>query len=499
MKSTNKIKYIILLLILITQLNFTFAAAEDAPEYFKSNPNIKVGLIFGNGAAASFQTTATDGFIIGEVRADEPDVFYAVRYITENKIAVTRKNAGLAVINPDNGGIIYEYANSENNLAIIAAKAPQYPFKFNELSSQTTGFTASPAKNIYSGAFIYRASGNGVEVINLVSLEDYIKGVVPYEISPNWETEALRAFSIAARTYAIHKIEHSKHESAGFDICNAVHCQLFIGLKNATEKTNAAIDDTRDLILTYENKVIEAVYHSSSGGATENHNDAWSGGEMLYPYLASVQLPFENYMNPNRKNAKWTNSASPQELYEYLIKESAQSSLFAGKLNAPIAEIKINRRSPGSNYIRSISIKDINGNIVDVETSDRIRSVFGKYANSANMDIFKPGKFKAVIKNTSEEIANIDIESGQTYIMSANGLTKSAPNQLTVMTAKGLLAVQPYETGTNFVFDGKGWGHGVGMSQWATQDMALLGYSYEKIVKTFYTGVSIEKMSDVTK
>ena len=497
-------KLMILCFVLTAQLNVAHmtGASSASSGVFGHNPNIRVGLVFGGGATASFRTTAPNGFIIGEVRADEPYVFYAQRFIANTSIAVTRRGDGLAVINTANNAVLHEYTHASNNLAIIAAhpsSGGEFPLRFDELSSRTTGFMTTSVNNIYSGAFIYRPRGARLEVIALVCLEDYLKGVVPNEVSPNWEPEALRAFTVAARSFSVHSILRSRHAAEGFDLCNTSHCQLFIGSRNATDRTNAAVTDTRGLVATFEGRVIEAVYHSSSGGVTENHNDAW-GGEMRYPFLSSVRLPFENYRDPGRRNALWTNRVSPRELFDYLVNQSPQSALFRNRLNAPIADIRINARSPGSNFIRSVSVIDTNGNTVTVETSARIRSAFARFANSANMDIYRPSSFRAYLMPADSGAAAQSIETGRTYVMAADGLRRVASSELAVMAADGLLrTVQAYAVGTDFIFDGRGWGHGVGMSQWGAQDMALLGYGFEQIVKTFYTGVSIQRLTEMDR
>jgi len=231
---------------------------------------------------------------------------------------------------------------------------------------------------------------------------------------------------------------------------------------------------------------------------TENHNDAW-GGPLKYPYLTSVKLPFEKYAEPGRYNAMWTYSVSPNELYNYLVGASPYASSFKGKINSDIAKIIINERSPSSNYIKKVTVVDKNGNSVTIQNSSAVRSAFGKYAHSANMDILKPFKFKSYMLSSTKTTVNQDIEAGKTYIISANGITRSTPGDgaLSVLTAKGKYSVNAYSTGTNFIFDGKGWGHGVGLSQWAMEDMAELGYDYATILKTFYTGIAIEKITDV--
>ena len=484
------------------------ASAPHGSAWLSSlNSNIRVGLVFGRGAVQSFRATAPDGFIIGEVRSNEPYVFYAQRFISANQanqIEVTLMGGGLAVISADTGNILHEHSDTQNNLAIIAAHQTSggvFPSRFDDLSSRTTGFMTTPANNIYPGAFIYQvnAGGTGIEVINLLCLEDYLKGVVPAEVPSSWEAHALKAFAITARSYSVHSIIRSRHTADGFDICNATHCQLFIGLGRTTERTNAAVSDTRGLVMTFEGRVIEAVYHSSSGGATENHNDAW-GGIMRYPFLSSVRIPYENYRAPGRHNSVWTNTASPIELFEYLTGASPQAALFRGNINSPIADIRINERSPGSNYIRSVTVIDSNGNAVTVETSSRVRSAFAIFAPSGNMDIFRSSsRFRAYAATAAGQAGqSMSIESGQIYIISADGTTKAVPSQLTVMSAGGTQTVHAYSAAADyFVFDGRGWGHGVGLSQWGSQDMALAGHTYDQIVKTFFTGVSIARISDL--
>ena len=407
------------------------------------------------------------------------------------------------VINPGTDEILFQYEDGGNNFAAAAAVSSSknliYGQSVYELSSQNTGFTTTPANNIYCGAFIYRINVRGVEVINLVALEDYVKGVIPYEISPGWNIEALKAFAVAVRTYALKSMDN--HADSGFMLCNDAHCQLFLGSGRATDYTNSAVDATKDLVAAYNKQIILAVYHSSSGGVTENHNDAW-GGDLKYPYLTSVKLPFEKYAEPGRVNSIWTRSASPKELYEYLVGASLASSKFKGKLNSEIADIIINERSPSSNYIKSVSVIDINGNSVTIQNSDTVRSAFYRYASSANMDIYKSLKFKGfTLSSGSAKAVSQEIETGKTYMLTGSGLTKSMPGSgvLNVLTAGGKYTAKASVKGTDFIFDGKGWGHGVGLSQWGMEDMAELGYKYDEILKKFYTGISIENITNVKK
>ncbi|MEG6612668.1 stage II sporulation protein D [Pseudoclostridium thermosuccinogenes] len=135
-----------------------------------------------------------------------------------------------------------------------------------------------------------------------MKLEEYIKGVVAAEMPAEFGIEALKAQAVAARTYAygrLKKIYGSEDDGhKGADICTDVHCQAWVSKEEAMDKwgifsafkywnkIERAVNETRNIILTYEGKVVNPVFHSSSGGRTENAEDVWEGaGE---PYLRSV-------------------------------------------------------------------------------------------------------------------------------------------------------------------------------------------------------------------
>ncbi|MCL1792463.1 MAG: SpoIID/LytB domain-containing protein [Oscillospiraceae bacterium] len=506
----------------ITVVHIANLAKNSVGGYYAANSNIKIGKYniefekkfpnfseafnFIDGLSANAFPNPFPAYINGAISVRFGN--FSSLEAANSQISQSSKNSAISlkvaadsnktavVINPETDLILFQYEDGDNNFAASAANSTNlaYGSQIGELSSNNTAYTVSPAGNVYAGALIYRIKNAGVEVICLISLDDYIKGVLPYEISPVWHEEAMKAFSIAVRTYAI--ASSNKHSASGFMLCNSAHCQLYLGSNRANDQTNAAVDATKDMVMTYENKIIQAVYHSSSGGVTENHNDAW-GGDLRYPYLASVPVPLEKYATPGRSNSLWTNSVSPKELYEYLTGASPQASRFAGKLNSNIAKIAITQRSPNSNYAKSVSVTDVNGNTVQITNSDTIRSTFTRYANSANMDIYKSFKFKSNLMPSSQKALQQDIELGKTYMITANGLTKSisGDGNLNVLASGGKYAIQAYASGNDFIFDGKGWGHGVGLSQWGMQDMAEAGIAHQAILKTFYTGVSIEKLT----
>ena len=115
--------------------------------------------------------------------------------------------------------------------------------------------------------------GNKVTVINLLDLEDYLKGVVPSEMPSSWMLEALKAQAVAARSYAyVHIGEASKWRSEGFDLVPDVRDQAYKGLGAEARSTNIAVDQTRALVLKNANKVKAGFYRATVGDADENLN-----------------------------------------------------------------------------------------------------------------------------------------------------------------------------------------------------------------------------------
>ena len=134
----------------------------------------------------------------------------------------------------------------------------------------------------YCGGFRYERIGGGdLTVVNIVDLETYIKGVVPYEMSNSWPLEALKVQAVCARSYAYINIHSGKHTSYHFDVCNTTDCQAYYGAGTnsssyqANERTDQAVDETAGEYAWYDGQVIEAFYSSSHGGASESVYNVW--------------------------------------------------------------------------------------------------------------------------------------------------------------------------------------------------------------------------------
>ncbi len=173
-----------------------------------------------------------------------------------------------------------------NSLMAIKIKDKYYKINSDNIvirfPSNETGFVS--IKNKWYRGIIKIQNKNGkLTVINDVPLEDYIKGVVPSEMPSGWNIEALKAQAIAARSYAMSNL--GKRSSLGFDLYDTPEDQAYGGASAETSKTNQAVNDTKDIVLIYDMKIICAYYSASAGGQSVSADKAWGSN---LPYIRSV-------------------------------------------------------------------------------------------------------------------------------------------------------------------------------------------------------------------
>lgn len=168
----------------------------------------------------------------------------------------------------------------------------------------------------YAGYLVFRFTSGRNFLINILPVEEYLRGVVPSELG--WITkniyQAILSQTIAARTYAYS--HRNNYDKLGFDVHGTVQDQVYDGLNVENELVNEAIKKTRGLILTYRDRPIDAKYHSTCGGRTANFFDIWS--DTTIPYLVSVEDPFCN----KSPHATWQDEISFAKLMKNLGSDS---------------------------------------------------------------------------------------------------------------------------------------------------------------------------------
>ncbi len=481
----------------------------------------------------------------------------------------------VSVINPSNDVIVFEYDGmGESEMGLAATQA-----------GAETAYLMTPAKNTYSGIFEFsRYKGStteGVCLVNIVDIEEYTEGVLPWEIGNSWPLEVQKAFAVAVRTYALSNKD--SHKEYGFDVCNGTCCQCYKGRNRTTDIVVAAVAQTKGLTLTYDGKLATTFYSSSVGGCTVSINEAW-GTTLSYPYLRAVATPWEKYSDYLR--GEWRAEYSSAELLARLNSKGYTT------LSGGIASVKIAALAENSTYVYQLEITDIYGGTATIRRTDTIRSVLG--LNSANFVVAKAGEQVTitdymlasqvsgdgnitvdesgstmdvptqndamtsvsqsdyytqiydpssisqgvhVMSGSSERI--LDFEESVSTVQSIGGETLVNLTNVAVITGDGAASFDmvserneyydllddfyasytPPETTTptqgvsaleefsdivkvhrtvtaegtpgSFVFIGRGWGHGVGMSQWGAKDLSDLGYNFKAILQAYYPGTEL--------
>ncbi len=169
-------------------------------------------------------------------------------------------------------------------------------------------------KKIYRGNIILNLSKNKkLNVINELNIEDYLKGVLPKEVDPNWNSEALKSQAVISRSYVIKNL--NRHACDNFNVCATVHCQVYGGASAETEECNKAVDDTKSEILTFNGEIAQTVFHASCGGYTENPKYIWDWKIDVPDYLKGIR---DKYCSTSTHN-KWCSTLSEQTIRKKLL------------------------------------------------------------------------------------------------------------------------------------------------------------------------------------
>jgi stage II sporulation protein D len=140
----------------------------------------------------------------------------------------------------------------------------------------------------YRGAIQVDVVGGRLRAINVVGLEQYLYGVVPSEVPDDWPAEVLKAQAVAARSYAV----STRKLGGPYDLFPDVRSQVYRGVDEEEETTNAAVEETAGEVVMYQGRVARTYFHSSSGGRTASASDVWPDSGNV-PYLVSVDDPYD--------------------------------------------------------------------------------------------------------------------------------------------------------------------------------------------------------------
>lgn len=291
----------------------------------------------------------------------------------------------------------------------------------------------------YRGLMKLLPDGQVVQLINVIYMEDYLRGVVPPEIGKRTdsEIEAVKAQAVAARTYAIAHLQQYPAEQ--YDMKSSIMDQIYKGLSVENSLINRSIDATAGQTITFDDQLINAYYHSTCGGMTDDIESVWDRKET--PYLKAVT---DSGACSWSKYYTWREVFTERQLRgrleQYLSSDRGRDMVISRITDIVLAEL-----SPGGRIARMTVVTEA-GNYQFKK--DRIRWVVGR---TSNPDLILPSdRFDVVID-------------------------RDASGRVETVT-----------------FKGRGYGHGVGMCQCGAIGLARQGWSYNAILQHYFTGVELQ-------
>ncbi len=404
--------------------------------------------------------------------------------------AQSRSDAENVLQNYTNGSIIqFEGLNSVlydgNNMFVAFTGDDNAAFK-----GESGTFINVGSRNYRGYIEVYPNSLNKFTLVNVVDMEEYLYSVVPSEMPASWDSEALKAQSVAARTYA--SKQKSKHLSQGYNLCDNTDCQMYLGADYEYNNSTNAVNATKGVKAYYNGTLIDTVFSSSSGGMTANSEDVWV---TEIPYLREKPDPYDT------EGMVWERLVTTSDIVD-MLNDRGQN------IGTPL-DIRIDEVSNGGR-VNKITIIGTNGEYTTSKES--IRSFFSingqpslpsrlftitSTGNSGNNtgDIGSTNNF--YVSNGVESNA---IDISKATVVSSDG-TQKLGNQTTYIygndttttyTPNTTISTQLDSGDTKvYTISGKGYGHGVGLSQYGAKGMAENGYDYVEILKFYYDGVDV--------
>ncbi len=337
---------------------------------------------------------------------------------TETRVS---SSSSLEIRNP-NGGAVLQTINTPQEArvrfdgGVLSVNGKAWPVTELVLSPARGG-TVRVNGAAYRGSLKLIVTGQGrINAVNQVDIEDYLYGVVPKEMPPNWPEEALKAQAVVSRSFALY--QKDANSTRDHDISATTASQVYGGIAAETERTRRAVDATRGRILTFNGRAALAYFHANSGGVTEDARYVWRVG---IPYLQSINDDF----SARAPGTAWTCSLSYSQIREAL-----------------------NRSGLAMGEIREIET-------ASVSPSGRVTKV--KITHSAGTTVLGGNQFRTI--------------------------TDPAMIKSTLFKAE--------RNSQGIRFEGRGSGHGVGLSQWGARMMAEGGSPYREILLHYYKGLEL--------
>ena len=344
----------------------------------------------------------------------------------------------------------------------------------------------------YRGRLQFLVRGGQVQVVNHLGIETYLASVVGSEMPHRWPLPALQAQAVAARTYALRQ----RGKAGDFDVKATVSSQVYRGVESETPSTIEAVESTRSLVLVHAGRLINAVFHSSSGGATEPSGEVWRN---QLPYLVSV-ADNDQHSPVHRWNKRFDDDALRDLFREtggvkrlQVLKTSSTGRVRTARVQGPRGSLVLTGRELRKRLgLKStmVQFELINGS-TDSSTASAIATAqrAPQATSQAAAQAAPP-----LIGLWQDSASGPDSTSSNTASSSSGRLASLLPPPpLPLLNPSAFHQPRPDLKVGEIVLEarGQGFGHGVGMSQWGAHGLALQGADFREILLHYYRGAEI--------
>ena len=346
----------------------------------------------------------------------------------------------------------------------------------------------------YSGLIELVATKNDkFNIINVLDLQTYLKGVVPNEMPVSFGLEALKAQAVAARNYA----NRPQNAYKNYDVCDSTACQVYYGMNSHKEISDKAVDETKGIYALYKDEPILALYSSTAGGISEDWKNVYAPNQPntpSKPYLVSVCDDVNQKFLTTEKEVRdfYSNKTLSYDIksprYRWTVEwetpelEAVLNKTLVEQSRAGLVEPKFD----GSYTLEGLK---------DIKVLKR-----GNSGKALEIEIvFKNGTFKVMRELGIRRVLkknNAMLASGNFFVDKTESKKEEKVEQ---EESKAVFSfekfIHPDENKVEkFVLTGGGFGHGVGMSQYGAGYMAQMGKKYDDILKHYYSGITIGTM-----
>lgn len=322
---------------LVISITFGYPTAFAASA---GNITLRVGLIRFFKSVKTATISAASGVSIRNAFDGQPVVS------TSNciKATFTASQAGISI--ETDGRIL----NLSNSTLTIAPNRYEEPLCIESPTRPIKQYRGSIEISMKSGVLV---------LVNVVGLEDYVRGVLPEEMPASYPLESLKAQAVTARTYALANM--GKHKSEGYDLCDTNMCQHYGGASVENAKCSKAVDETCGTVLVFNGEPADVLYSTDCGGVTQDYSESHPGKSI--PYLCAVTDP------PDIKHSSWELVYSLKELEDKLVKAGIDQA-------RGLTSIRVAKTSSSG---RALELEIISTNGTAVIPGTKFRSALGSY------------------------------------------------------------------------------------------------------------------------